>query len=293
MECFVHPKVDYLRIPQMIAKQRDHLRARIAKICGAKVTYGGLSADERRKFAGDPYTLPGVKEMGWTRPPPRARAEGLPAGSAGGADAGADEGSAAGDILSGRRPSMLEAMRTLIHDLQRQRFSWPFRQPVDSSLVPGYDEVITDPVDLTLIQTRLESSLYTTKAQLRADIVSIEGQGGEQCICLSLDLTDCRLPTRACDGSPTYLSLFPLLSPSSLSLSLFLFSRCGCATTAASSTRGRSTSASQISCSSTQSRGLKSSQQTHRNQKRASVAASALLAASVLALSRVVARQAA
>jgi hypothetical protein len=106
-------------------------------------------------------------------------------------------------------------------------------------------------------------------------------------------LTDCRLPTRACDGSPTYLSLFPLLSPSSLSLSLFLFSRCGCATTAASSTRGRSTSASQISCSSTQSRGLKSSQQTHRNQKRASVAASALLAASVLALSRVVARQAA
>ena len=184
MECFVHPKVDYLRIPQMIAKQRDHLRARIAKICGAKVTYGGLSADERRKFAGDPYTLPGVKEMGWTRPPPRARAEGLPAGSAGGADAGADEGSAAGDILSGRRPSMLEAMRTLIHDLQRQRFSWPFRQPVDSSLVPGYDEVITDPVDLSLIQTRLESSLYTTKAQLRADIVSLEGeaQGGEQCM---------------------------------------------------------------------------------------------------------------
>ena len=80
---------------------------------------------------------------------------------------------------------MLEAMRTLIHDLQRQRFSWPFRQPVDSSLVPGYDEAITDPVDLSLIQTRLESSLYTTKAQLRADIVSIsrgEAQGGEQCM---------------------------------------------------------------------------------------------------------------
>jgi histone acetyltransferase len=156
MECFIHPKIDYLRIPAMLETQREHLRARISKICGASIVYKGLNAEERRKYATDPYSLPGVKEAGWVRPAPSTASDG--AGTA-------------GDPASGRRPSMLEAMATLIHDLKRQRFSWPFRQPVDAVLVPGYDQIITDPVDLSLIESRLEKSLYTTKAQLRADIV--------------------------------------------------------------------------------------------------------------------------
>ena len=160
MECFVHPKIDYLRIPAMIETQREHLRARISKICGASTVYKGLSAEERRKYAPDPYSLPGVKEAGWVRPAPSTASDG-----AGGSDG------TAGDPASGRRPSMREAMATLVHDLKRQRFSWPFRQPVDPALVPGYDQIITDPVDLSLIESRLEKSLYTTKAQLRADIV--------------------------------------------------------------------------------------------------------------------------
>ena len=222
MECFVHPKIDYLRIPAMIETQREHLRARISKICGASTVYKGLSAEERRKYAPDPYSLPGVKEAGWVRPAPSTASDG-----AGGSDG------TAGDPASGRRPSMREAMATLVHDLKRQRFSWPFRQPVDPALVPGYDQIITDPVDLSLIESRLEKSLYTTKAQLRADIVRMCDNcrvfnKGTQCVVVSDSssslvalLSPRRAPRRAALCSLWIdrhsLVLFSL-SPSTLSL---------------------------------------------------------------------------
>ena len=60
MECFIHPKIDYLHIPEMLDRQRRHLRDRIKKICGASIEYPGLSADERRNFLQDPYSMPGI-----------------------------------------------------------------------------------------------------------------------------------------------------------------------------------------------------------------------------------------
>jgi hypothetical protein len=41
--------------------------------------------------------------------------------------------------------------------------AWPFLQPVDTSQAPGYLDVVKKPMDLSLIEKKLNDGAYTTK----------------------------------------------------------------------------------------------------------------------------------
>lgn len=59
-------------------------------------------------------------------------------------------------------PPLKRELRDLLGRIRRHPCSWPFRHAVDVDAVPGYLDVITEPVDLTLIASRLESGRYDT-----------------------------------------------------------------------------------------------------------------------------------
>ena len=59
----------------------------------------------------------------------------------------------------------IEVLHTLFQDmvtalLKMEDIIWPFEQPVSEEEVPDYRDVVKDPVDLSLIQKRLDSKCY-------------------------------------------------------------------------------------------------------------------------------------
>ena len=49
------------------------------------------------------------------------------------------------------------------------RDSWPFREPVDPKAVPMYHQVIEEPIDLSIIKSRVEEKLYKSIRDLELD----------------------------------------------------------------------------------------------------------------------------
>uniref|UniRef100_A0A0C3SGF9 Bromo domain-containing protein n=1 Tax=Guillardia theta (strain CCMP2712) TaxID=905079 RepID=A0A0C3SGF9_GUITC len=48
--------------------------------------------------------------------------------------------------------------------------SLPFRSPVDTKTNPNYRKVIKKPIDLNIIRTRIDESLYKSKDEYMADV---------------------------------------------------------------------------------------------------------------------------
>jgi hypothetical protein len=52
----------------------------------------------------------------------------------------------------------------------QSKHAWPFEEPVDTKVVTDYLAVVSDPIDLSTIQARLESGFYRTKDIFCADL---------------------------------------------------------------------------------------------------------------------------
>ena len=62
-------------------------------------------------------------------------------------------------------------LRELLRAVKSHADAWPFLEPVDGKEVPDYYDVITNPVDLQMIERRLESgNYYITKDLFMADM---------------------------------------------------------------------------------------------------------------------------
>ncbi|CAH2244848.1 jg23059 [Pararge aegeria aegeria] len=61
----------------------------------------------------------------------------------------------------------------LLTDAMRHKDSWPFYEPVPVDEVPDYLNVIEQPMDLSTIKAKLESSQYATDAALVADVALV------------------------------------------------------------------------------------------------------------------------
>ncbi|XP_039757443.1 bromodomain adjacent to zinc finger domain protein 1A isoform X2 [Pararge aegeria] len=66
-----------------------------------------------------------------------------------------------------------EALAQLLTDAMRHKDSWPFYEPVPVDEVPDYLNVIEQPMDLSTIKAKLESSQYATDAALVADVALV------------------------------------------------------------------------------------------------------------------------
>ncbi|PWN21625.1 Bromodomain-domain-containing protein [Microstroma glucosiphilum] len=182
MQCSMIPRVKYLEVHELLAQQKEMVLAKIRSISKSHIVHPGLQVFKRleqekqikreggeestasmpssqqqqdegsedylesikAQYKVDPSQVPGLKDSGWT---PEM------------------------DILS-RRPKRGPhhgLMRSILVELSNHQSSWPFMLPVNGDEVPDYYSVITSPMDLSTMETKLENNQYKTVDELCAD----------------------------------------------------------------------------------------------------------------------------
>ncbi|CAG2225551.1 Cat eye syndrome critical region protein 2 homolog [Mytilus edulis] len=63
----------------------------------------------------------------------------------------------------------LDDMEKMIEEIKSHKDSWPFLDPVEEEIAPGYHEIIKKPMDLSTIEKRLTSGGYRTTKKFVAD----------------------------------------------------------------------------------------------------------------------------
>lgn len=144
MQCSLVPGIDYLNWYRVVYEQQRELVRRLHERTGCGRVFPGLSS-----FPADPMLIPGVREAGWTPAMGRQAS------------------------LTSSRPRLYEVLRPLLSELQAHAASWPFRQPVNTDDVPDYLTVVTHPIDLSTMESRLEANRYQTMAEFTADFRQI------------------------------------------------------------------------------------------------------------------------
>ena len=161
MECYIHPTVDYTRIPEMIAVQREFLLTQVRKNSKSHVRYPPLlefrpdlrGVSRNNEAAAKAMAIPGVAEAGWTM---------------------ADLQMATGPQKdSDRQRNQIKSdLLAILRKVDEQQSAWPFREPVDTAEVKDYLEVITTPMDLSTIEKRIrKGDWYKSKQMLKADMM--------------------------------------------------------------------------------------------------------------------------
>jgi len=138
MECVLLPKVNYLEIRDMVAKQRDAVLAKIREVSRSQVVYSGIQQFQITNNGGfkiDYRDVPGLAGSGWTP----------------------DQNEA---TRSQHKDPERSIMERLLDDLKQHSVAWAFRQPVNAEDVPDYYEVIKEPMDLSTMEHKLGTNQY-------------------------------------------------------------------------------------------------------------------------------------
>jgi len=161
MECYIHPSIDYLRIPEVVAAQREFILQRIRHLSKSdKVKYPALPAgfadrhvSGRNRDVARALAIPGVIEAGWTH-------RDLLASTRRAKDA--DQ----------RKSALRAELLAIVSKVSEQQFAWCFRDPVDTDEVADYLDVISDPIDLKTMERRIRrGDWYKSKQMLHVDMV--------------------------------------------------------------------------------------------------------------------------
>lgn len=91
-----------------------------------------------------PNEVPGLKETGWTPEMDEL-------------------------ISRSKRGPHFAAMRHILVELNAHASAWPFVAPVNANDVPDYYTVITNPMDLSTMESKLENNQYNTVDDLVQD----------------------------------------------------------------------------------------------------------------------------
>lgn len=163
MECYVHPSIDFTRIPEMLAAQREFILSRIRlKALSHRVVYDPLPKNWKphlegisraNESAARALAVPGMIEAGWTM-----------------ADLMATTGQ--GKDLDRAKNALKSELIGIVRRVEEQQSSWPFREPVDTNEVKDYLEIIKEPIDLLTIDKRIrKGDHYKSKKMLYADLM--------------------------------------------------------------------------------------------------------------------------
>jgi histone acetyltransferase len=152
MECEIDPKLPYTDLSTMIRRQRQALYEKIRELSNChNIVYAGIDFQKRSEAGGIPIPnrmvddIPGLKEAGWTPDMyGHSRFRAL--------DGSTDHAT--------NLKHLTEFMRSLIKEMHDHPDAWPFKEPVDAQSVPGYYEIIKNPMDLKTMSERLESEQY-------------------------------------------------------------------------------------------------------------------------------------
>ncbi len=125
MECYVHPSIDFTRIPEMLAAQRKFILRRIRLKAKSTKVYDPLpkgfnptleGASRANETAARAMAIPGMMEAGWTM-----------------ADLIAATGQ--GKDADRAKNALKSEMLNIVRKVEEQQFAWPFREPVDTNEV--------------------------------------------------------------------------------------------------------------------------------------------------------------
>uniref|UniRef100_A0A7S2M9F7 histone acetyltransferase n=1 Tax=Skeletonema marinoi TaxID=267567 RepID=A0A7S2M9F7_9STRA len=167
MECYVHPTIDFTRVPEMIQAQKEFIlqRIRAGTAKSDKVVYPPLPPDfyagqdvksrAEKGAAERSLAIPGVSEAGWTMAD-------LMASTRDAKDSDKKKHQLKSDLLA------------LVSKVQDQQYSWCFRDPVDTNEVKDYLDVVGDPIDLKTMEKRIRrGDWYKTKHMLFSDMMKM------------------------------------------------------------------------------------------------------------------------
>ncbi|KAL0476949.1 histone acetyltransferase [Acrasis kona] len=128
MECVFRPNINYLNVPGMIKKQRNHVFQKLDLKSKSHIVYEGLNSKPSQL-----QDVPGLKEAGYRQP------------------------------NEAQTKSIQDALTNILKAVKNHEDSWPFSKPVDPKEAPDYDTIVKEPMDLSTIQGRLESGFYRSK----------------------------------------------------------------------------------------------------------------------------------
>ncbi|KAL8797008.1 MAG: hypothetical protein Q9195_000779 [Heterodermia aff. obscurata] len=137
MQCTMVPRIRYLESGRMLLKQKEAVHAKIRAFSKSHIVHPPPQEWKNGPRKIDPMTIPAIKASGWSPDM---------------------------DELA-RQPRHGPNYNQLVHllnDLQNHGSSWPFAHPVNRDDVADYYDVITEPMDLSTMETKLESDVYNT-----------------------------------------------------------------------------------------------------------------------------------
>jgi len=146
MECVIHKRVNYMKVPDMVGMQRKAIFDKIKEISFSHIKHKGIDHFKTEDGILDISQIPGIKESGWK--PPRLTKDELIA--------------------------MQQQCRQVLYAIREHSSSWPFHHPVNKDEVPDYHEIIKDPLDLEEMERRVNlGNYYITKDIFLADLKRI------------------------------------------------------------------------------------------------------------------------
>lgn len=160
MECILHPKVNYLKIPMLLKSQKMALIEKMRETSNSHVVFPGLDFKARRGVAIE--DIPGMKQVGGWKEKGSAHAT---------------RGVATTGSSSSRDKVLQQVLRlhlqTVLKEIVSHDSSWPFLEPVNPEKTGAIDyyDVIKNPMDLATMEKRLEDGdFYVTKEIFIADL---------------------------------------------------------------------------------------------------------------------------
>ncbi|ORY97377.1 putative histone acetyltransferase [Syncephalastrum racemosum] len=150
MQCTMVDKVEYTKVRETLAAQRNAVFEKMKEYSSAHIVYPGIDmpVDENGKRSIDPLKIPGVAESGWTEEM---------------------------DALSNqpRHPVHYNQMRHLVAELRDHASSWPFQDPVNADEVTDYYEIIREPMDLKTLEQNVENDAYSSMDEFVRDVQKV------------------------------------------------------------------------------------------------------------------------
>lgn len=195
MECYIHPSIDYTRIPEMISAQRQFILervrimsksdkmdqqqehgggggggypplppdflSRVLEGSGSSSTGSSIGArgGTNRALAEQALSIPGVIEAGWTISDIVSLMH--------------RSGNSKQD--SDRKKSQLKSdLLNIVAKVSDQQFAWCFRDPVDTEEVTDYLTMIKEPIDLRTIEKHIrKGDRYRNLSMLYVDMMKM------------------------------------------------------------------------------------------------------------------------
>ncbi|KAJ2027358.1 histone acetyltransferase [Coemansia sp. S610] len=138
-QCSMVEKVEYLKVKEILNRQREAVLEKIRAKTRSQIVYPGLNHFKQNPglSAIDPFSIPGISESGWT-------------------------------------PEMDEISRSLarsklntwqinvVSEMLVHHSAWPFQKPVDPQEVPDYYVVVKEPMDLMTLESNVDENKYPT-----------------------------------------------------------------------------------------------------------------------------------